>query len=79
MVMLNDQMVPVNKHRHEILTSIINGIILPIDELICFKMVIAPPTGWGLMGHKVGNHWKSRTPSAEKETPVFYGTVMAIY
>jgi hypothetical protein len=27
-----------------LLFSIIDGIILPIDELIFFKMVIAPPT-----------------------------------
>jgi len=31
------------------LFSIIYGIILPIDELIFFKMVIAPPTSHGFL------------------------------
>jgi hypothetical protein len=40
-----------------LLFSIIDGIILPIDELIFFKMVIAPPTSswlsmWQTHGHK---------------------------
>jgi len=51
------------------ITSIINGIILPIDELICFRMVIAPPTGWGLMGHKVGNHWMIKVGNPEPHPP----------
>ena len=35
---------PLGGGLEHVLFSIIYGIILPIDELICLKMVIAPPT-----------------------------------
>jgi len=43
MAMLNNQMV----FKHVLFSIIVDGIILPIDELIFFKMVIAPPTSNG--------------------------------
>ena len=50
------------------LFSIIYGVIIPIDELIFFKMVIAPPTSWCLVfvsGLAIpwGDEWKALSHS----------------
>ena len=35
-----------------------------------FQEVIAPPTRWGLMGHKVGNHWMIKVGNLEPQNPI---------
>ena len=44
----------------------IYGIILPIDELIFFKMVIAPPTSFkSVASQSLLNFWNTATESAK--------------